>query len=140
MKKENKKYTVLFTEEFSLCLDYFQQFFSEQGEETLQWWYSKEDEIIDYIESYLSNNPFMGKPIEDGTFKGLRRITYGKSRHVMLNRHKQTVEPSRCLPSYSGTIKKAGASAFIKKPFLVFLLHRLVLLQIALKEFDKECS
>lgn len=42
MKKENNKnYKVLFTEEFGLCLDKIQQFFSEQGEESLEWWYSK---------------------------------------------------------------------------------------------------
>lgn len=43
MKKENIKYKVLFTEEFDLCLDNIQQFFSEQGEETLQWWYLREE-------------------------------------------------------------------------------------------------
>jgi plasmid stabilization system protein ParE len=86
MKKENNKgYKVLFTEEFELCLDKIQQFFFEQGEDTLQWWYSREDEIIEYIESHLAENPYMGKPVEDGSFKGLRKITYGKSRHVMLN-------------------------------------------------------
>ena len=87
MKKEenNKDYKVLFTEEFELCLDNIEQFFSEQGEETLQWWYLREDEIIEYIESHLSKNPFIGKPVESGSFKGLRRIIYGKSRHMMLN-------------------------------------------------------
>ncbi|MCM3568961.1 type II toxin-antitoxin system RelE/ParE family toxin [Neobacillus mesonae] len=84
MKKENE-YTVLFTEEFDLCLENIEKFFSEQEEETLQWWYLREDEIINYIETHLSENPFMGKPVESGSFKGLRRITYGKSRHVMLN-------------------------------------------------------
>ncbi|HJV18205.1 MAG TPA: hypothetical protein VJ546_12675 [Bacillales bacterium] len=58
MKKENSnQYKVLFTEEFELCLDKIQQFFSEQGEGTLEWWFSKEDEIIDYIESNLSQSP-----------------------------------------------------------------------------------
>lgn len=84
MKKENE-YKVLFTEEFDLCLDNIQQFFFEQGEETLLWWYAREDEIIEYIETHLSENPIMGKSVENGSFKGLRRITYGKGRHVMLN-------------------------------------------------------
>lgn len=85
MKKENIKYKVLFTEEFELCLDEIQQFFSEQGEETLQWWYLREDEIIEYIETHLTENPFIGMSVERGSFKGLRRMTFGKSRHVMLN-------------------------------------------------------
>jgi hypothetical protein len=86
MKKENRnQYKVLFTEEFELCLDNIQQFFSEQGEDTLEWWFSKEDEIIDYIESNLSQSPYMGLAVEGGSFRGLRRITYGKSRHIMLN-------------------------------------------------------
>lgn len=69
MKKENiNRYKVLFTKEVELCLDKIQQFFSEQGEEALQWWYSKEDEIIEYIENHLSENPFMGKSIEIGSF------------------------------------------------------------------------
>ena len=86
MKKENSnQYKVLFTEEFELCLDNIQQFFSEQGEDTLKWWFSKEDEIIDFIESNLSQSPYMGLAVESGSFRGLRRITYGKSRYVMLN-------------------------------------------------------
>ena len=68
-----------------MCLDSIQQFFSEQGEDTLEWWFSKEDEIIDYIELNLSQSPCMGLTVEGGSFRGLRRITYGKSRHIMLN-------------------------------------------------------
>lgn len=86
MNIENKKnYKVLFTEEFELCLDKIQEFFSEQGIETMHWWYTKEDVIIDYIESHLSENPFIGHSVESGSFQGLRRIAYGKSRHKMLN-------------------------------------------------------
>jgi hypothetical protein len=86
MQKENSNhYKVLFTEEFELCLDKIQQFFSEQGEDTLEWWFLKEDEIIDYIESNLSQRPYMGQAVESGSFKGLRRMTYGKSTHIMLN-------------------------------------------------------
>ncbi|WP_227938988.1 type II toxin-antitoxin system RelE/ParE family toxin [Alkalihalobacillus deserti] len=51
----------------------------------MKWWFSKEDEIIDHIEVTLSRNPFIGKSVESGSFEGLRRITYGKSRHIMLN-------------------------------------------------------
>ncbi|KPH78242.1 MULTISPECIES: hypothetical protein [Bacillaceae] len=69
MRKEyNKEYKVLFTEEFELCLDNIQQFFLEQGEETIQWWYLQEDEIIEYIETRLSENPFMGPPVKSGSF------------------------------------------------------------------------
>ena len=57
----------------------------EQGEESLQWWYLREDEIINYNDTHLSENPFMDKSVESGRFKGLRRITYGETRHVMLN-------------------------------------------------------
>jgi hypothetical protein len=86
MKRENKNpYTVLFTEEFEFCLDKIQHFFSDQGEETLNWWYVKEDEIIDYVDEHLSSNPFIGQLVESGSFKGLRRLIYGKSRHKMLN-------------------------------------------------------
>jgi len=59
--------------------------FSEQGKETIQWWYLKEDEIIDYIETLLSENPYIGTQVKSGCFKGLRKITFGKSRHAMLN-------------------------------------------------------
>jgi len=86
MKREYEKpFTVLYTEEFELCLDKIQHFFSEQGDETLNWWYVKEDEIIDYIDDNLSSNPFIGQLVESGSFKGLRRLIYGKSRHKMLN-------------------------------------------------------
>jgi len=57
----------------------------ENNQEFLLWWYLREDEIIEYIETHLSETPFMGKAIESGGFKGLRKITYGKSRHTMLN-------------------------------------------------------
>lgn len=64
-KEENK--------EFEICLKYIQQFFSEQGEEPLQWWYSKEEEIIDYLETHLSKNPFMGRQVETGSFIGFKK-------------------------------------------------------------------
>lgn len=86
MKKENNLcYLVIFTDEFDLCLDRIQEFFAGQGYDTLQWWYAKENQIIDYIEHLLSHNPFIGRLVERGSFKGLRRITYGKSKHKMLN-------------------------------------------------------
>ncbi|WNS76396.1 type II toxin-antitoxin system RelE/ParE family toxin [Bacillus sp. DTU_2020_1000418_1_SI_GHA_SEK_038] len=86
MKEEAKQtYQVVFTDEFDLCLDIIQEFYADQGDETLAWWYLKEEEIIDYIESLLSTNPFIGRSVDKGKFKGLRRITYGKSKHLMLN-------------------------------------------------------
>ncbi|MDM5332946.1 hypothetical protein QUF56_06870 [Ureibacillus composti] len=66
-------------------MDNIQRFFSEQGEETLKWWYLKEDEIIDYIETRLSENPYIGTKVKSGCFKVLGKITFGKSKHVMLN-------------------------------------------------------
>ena len=72
MKRDNKvPFEVRFTEEFDICLEKIQEFFSEQGEETLQWWYSREAEIIDYIESHLSENAFFGPAVETGDFKGI---------------------------------------------------------------------
>lgn len=84
LKENNEYFKVVFTQEFNCCLDRIQSFFSQE-EETLNWWYTKEDEIIDYIETLLSSNPFAGATVDIGSFKGLRRITYGKSRHIMLN-------------------------------------------------------
>ncbi len=56
MKKENyKRFKVLFTEEFEWCLDTIQRFFSEQGEETLRWWHSREDEIIEQNVNVFGN-------------------------------------------------------------------------------------
>ncbi|MFC7395529.1 type II toxin-antitoxin system RelE/ParE family toxin [Scopulibacillus cellulosilyticus] len=86
MQGENENgYSVMFTEEFSLCLDRIQSFFAKQEPDVLEWWYQKEDEIIDYIEKMLSSNPFIGTEVKNGIFKGLRQITYGKNRHRMLN-------------------------------------------------------
>lgn len=84
MSKENN-FKVVFTEEFVLCLDRIQRFFGEQDNEALNWWYSKEEEIIDFIENLLSVTPYAGLAVESGPFTGLRQITYGKSRHTMLN-------------------------------------------------------
>ena len=81
----SQDFQVFFKEEFDLCLDRIEAFFAEQGHEPLHWWYDKEIEIIDYIERVLTDNPFAGRIVERGSFKGLRRITYGKSRHLLLN-------------------------------------------------------
>lgn len=86
MKKENNlHFHIVFTEEFHLCLNRNKEFFAEQGEDTLNWWYSREDEILNYIESLLSSNPNIWKSVKNGDFKGLRRRIYGKSRHTILN-------------------------------------------------------
>lgn len=76
---------VNFSEEFDIYLDQIQIFFAEQGIETLNWWYTQEDTLIDYLEQTLSSYPFIGQLVEKGPFKGFRRITYGKSTHIMLN-------------------------------------------------------
>ncbi|MFD1037254.1 hypothetical protein ACFQ3N_02290 [Virgibacillus byunsanensis] len=83
--REGNKFRVLFTEEFILCLDHIQDFFANQNQEVLEWWYQKEDEIIDYISDLLSIYPLTGVELTSGPFKGLRQLTYGKSRHRMLN-------------------------------------------------------
>lgn len=82
---DNRPFRIIFKDEFDLCLDGIENFFAEQGPEPLQWWYVKETEIIDYIERILAANPFAGPKVDRGSFKGLRRITYGKSRHMLLN-------------------------------------------------------
>lgn len=82
---DNRSFRIIFKDEFDLCLDRIEEFFADQGPEPLQWWYDKETEIIDYLERILETNPFAGPMVERGSFKGLRRITYGKSRHMLLN-------------------------------------------------------
>lgn len=85
VKEDNRKFSVHFTEEFSKCLDRIQAFFEEQGEDVLEWWFSQEDNMIDEIDRLLSSFPYVGKIVREGSFKGFRCITYGKSRHRMLN-------------------------------------------------------
>lgn len=51
----------------------------------LEWWFSKEDDMIDEIDLLLSSFSYAGKMVEQGVFKGFRCLTYGKSRHRMLN-------------------------------------------------------
>ncbi|AXF56271.1 type II toxin-antitoxin system RelE/ParE family toxin [Salicibibacter kimchii] len=84
-KKDNRRFSVHYTEEFSRCLDQIQAFFAEQGEEVIEWWLSKEDDMIDEIDRLLSSFPYAGEKVEQGNFKSLRCLTYGKSRHRMLN-------------------------------------------------------
>lgn len=72
---------------------------SERGEETLQWWYLQEDKIIEYIEIHFSENLFIGKAVESGSFKGLRRIVYGKSRHYAVHEKDRYVDIINILPS-----------------------------------------
>lgn len=84
-KEDDRKFLVRFTEEFSRCLDEIQAFFSDQGGEVLEWWFNKEDDMIDEIDHLLSSFPYAGKVVERGAFKGLRCLTYGKGQHRMLN-------------------------------------------------------
>lgn len=85
MTEDNRKFSVHFTEKFSKCLDQIQAFFSEQGEDVLEWWFCNEDNMIDEIDRMLSSFLYAGKMVERGPFKGLRCLTYGISRHRMLN-------------------------------------------------------
>ncbi|MGY0694652.1 hypothetical protein ACW2QC_18035 [Virgibacillus sp. FSP13] len=39
---------------------------------------TKEDNMIDEINRLLSSFPYAGKMVEQGSFKGLRCLTYGK--------------------------------------------------------------
>lgn len=45
-KENNWNFSVYFTEEFNRCLDQIQDFFVEQGDDVLEWWFSKEDKMI----------------------------------------------------------------------------------------------
>jgi hypothetical protein len=83
--ENNHFYDVLFTEEFDNCLDHIQDFFAEQGDETLNWWYLREVKLINHLEQLLSRHPHVGQLVKRGSFKDLRRTVYGKSSHVMLN-------------------------------------------------------
>ncbi|WP_144461345.1 type II toxin-antitoxin system RelE/ParE family toxin [Siminovitchia fortis] len=84
-KEGNRRFSVHFTEEFNRCLDQIQAFFAEQGEDVLDWWFTKEGNMIDEIDRLLSSFPYAGRLVEQGDFKGFRCLTYGKSRHRMLN-------------------------------------------------------
>lgn len=84
-KEGNQGFSVYFTEEFSRSLNEIQAFFQEQGEDVLAWWFMKEDNMIDEINRMLSSFPYVGKAVEHGPFEGFRCLTYGKSRHRMLN-------------------------------------------------------
>lgn len=108
-KENNRKFSVHFTDEFNRCLDQIQAFFAEQGEDVLEWWISKESNMIDEIDHLLSSFPYVGKMVEQGQFKGLRCLTYGKSRHRMLNYivfyavhdHTEEIDVINILPSRS---------------------------------------
>jgi|SRR5690625_2071762 len=84
-KEGNRNFSVYFTEEFNKCLDQIQNFFADQREDVLEWWLMREDNMIDEIDYMLSSFPYVGKKVEEGSFKGFRCLTYGKSRHKMLN-------------------------------------------------------
>ena len=84
-KESNRNFSVYFTEEFNKCLDQLQAFFADQEEDVLEWWFTKEDNMINEIDHLLSSFPYVGKRVEEGSFKGFRCLTYGKSRHRMLN-------------------------------------------------------
>ena len=70
---------------------------------------TKEDNMIDEIDHLLSSFPYAGKRVEEGSFRGFRCLTYGKSRHRMLNylifytvyEEKKTIDVINILPSRS---------------------------------------
>jgi hypothetical protein len=66
--ENNHFYDVVFTEEFNNCLDQIQDFFAEQGDETLNWWYSREEKLINHLEILLSRYPNVGQLNERGSF------------------------------------------------------------------------
>jgi hypothetical protein len=108
-KESNRNFSVYFTKEFNKCLDQIQAFFAEQGEDVLEWWFFKEDSMIDEINDLLSSFPYAGKRVKEGSFKGFRCLTYGKSQHRMLNylifyivyEEKETIDVINILPSRS---------------------------------------
>lgn len=75
----------------------------------LEWWFTKEANMIDEIDCLLSCFPYAGKRVGDGSFKGFRCVTYGKSRHRMLNylifytvyKEEETIDVINILPSRS---------------------------------------
>lgn len=38
-REDNHVFSIYFTEEFNKCLDKIQAFFSDQGEDVLEWWF-----------------------------------------------------------------------------------------------------
>ena len=108
-KESDQNFPVYFTKEFKNCLDQIQAFFAEQGEDVLEWWFSKEDNMIDEIDHLLSSFPYVGKKVEEVSFRGFRCLTYGKSRHRMLNylifyivyEDEETIDVINILPSRS---------------------------------------
>ena len=75
-KKSDQNFSVYFTKEFNKCLDQIQAFFAEQGEDVLEWWFSKEDNMIDEIDHLLSSFPYAGKRVEECSFREFRCLTY----------------------------------------------------------------
>jgi len=108
-KESERNFSVYFTEEFNECLDQIQAFFADQGEEVLEWWFTKEGNMIEEIDNLLSSFPYVGQRVEKGPFKGFRYFTYGKSRHRMLNylifytvyKEEGTIDVINILPSRS---------------------------------------
>jgi len=108
-KENNRNFSVYFTEEFNKCLDQIQAFFADQGEDVLEWWFTKEGNMIDEIDHLLSSFPYAGKRVEEGSFIGFRCLTYGKSQHRMLNymifytvyEEEKTIDVINILPSRS---------------------------------------
>ncbi|WP_156911685.1 hypothetical protein [Salibacterium aidingense] len=41
-------------------MDHIQAFFLDQGEDVLEWWFSKEDNMIDEMDRLLSSFPWEG--------------------------------------------------------------------------------
>ncbi len=60
-KESNRNFSVYFTEEFNKCLDQIQSFFADQGVDVLEWWVTKEDNMINEIDHLLSSFPYVGK-------------------------------------------------------------------------------
>src|SRR5690625_4079006 len=84
-KGSNRNLSVYFTEEFNKCLDQIQAVCAEQWEDFLEWWFTKEGNMIEESDHLLSSFPYAGKRVDEGSFRGFRCLTYGKSRHRMLN-------------------------------------------------------
>ena len=62
-KESERNFSVYFTEEFNKCLDQIQAFFADQGKDVLEWWFTKEGNMIDEIDNLLSSFPYVGKRV-----------------------------------------------------------------------------
>lgn len=69
-KENNQRLSVYFIEEFNKSLDQIHAFVAEQGEDVLEWWFSKEDNMIDDIDRLSTFFPYLKKRLRKDLSKG----------------------------------------------------------------------